>query len=58
MQGLVLDFAEDGVHHYQESNCYWDGNVEKGAAMEGGAGVGDKVTEEDADEHGEEDPEG
>ena len=58
MEGFESDFAEDGVHHYEEADGDGEGDVGEGALLEGGAGVGDEVAEEDADGHCEEDPEG
>lgn len=58
VEGFEADFAEDGVHHGEEAEGDGEGDAEEFALLEGGGGGGDEVAEEDADGHGEEDPEG
>lgn len=58
VEGLEADFAEDGVHHYEEAEGEREGDVGEVAALEGRGCGGDEVGEEDAGGHCEEDPEG
>lgn len=57
MEGLVLDFQEDGVHHDEEADGDGDGDTDELPALEGRGDVGNEVAQEDADYDGEEDPE-
>ena len=57
MQGFEAHFAEDGVHHHEEADGDGEADADELAALQGGAGGRDEVPEEDAEGHGEEDPE-
>ncbi|KAK1073171.1 hypothetical protein LTR48_009364, partial [Friedmanniomyces endolithicus] len=57
VQGFVADFAEDGVHHYEEAGGDGAADADESASLEGGAHGGDEVAEDDPDGHGEDDPE-
>jgi hypothetical protein len=56
VKGFESDFAEDGVHHDEETYCDWEGYTDELASLEGGPGGGDEVSEENADGHGEDYP--
>ena len=56
MQDFEADFAEDREHHYEEADGNWEGYSDELAALEGWAGGGDELAEEDADCHCEDDP--
>lgn len=56
MQRLILDFAQDRIHHYEQSDGYRNRNVSKLALLQRGPGRLDKVSKQHADDHGEQDP--
>lgn len=58
MQRLILDLTQNRIHHDQEPHCNWDRYIDKLAFLEGGSEPGDKVTQDDAERHSKEDPEG
>lgn len=58
MQCFEFHFAQDRVHHDEQTYGYGNGDADEFAFLESGAGVGDEIAEEDAYGHCEEDPEG
>ena len=56
MKGFEADFAEDGVHHDEETYCDWERYADELASLEGGTRGGNEVPEEDADGHGKDYP--
>lgn len=58
VESLVAHLAQDRVHHDEQANGYRDRHVDELSLLQGRANVRDEVAKDDADGHGEEDPEG
>jgi len=57
VQRLEAHFAKDGVHHDEQADGDGSADADEGPALEGGTDGGDQVAEDDAEGHGQEDPE-
>ena len=57
MQRLVPHLAQNWIHHDEQADGNGDGDADEGGLLEAGPGGGDEVAEDEAEGHGEEDPE-
>ena len=55
---FVTDFGQGGIHHEDEADGQGEVGGAEGEAVEEGFGFWEEVSEGDAQEHGEDDPEG
>ena len=58
MQRLEFYFAQDRIHHNQQTDGERSGDIDEFALLQGGLRVGYKISYQDADYHGEENPDG
>ena len=58
MQCLIADFAKDRVHHDEQAQSYGDGDTDELALLKCRPCLFDEVSQENADDHGKEDPYG
>lgn len=57
VERLIAHFAQDRVHHDEQADGYRNGYVDELSLLQGRTVVRDKIAENDANGHGEEDPE-